>query len=372
MKKLGFGMMRLPLLDPNDVTKVDLDQVCRMADAFLQAGFTYFDTAYMYHSHMSEIMFREAVAKRHPRDSYFLTTKMPTMFLKNVSDHERIFQEQCEKCGVTYFDNYLLHNLNTRNYPIAERLDTFGFGRQLKAEGRIRHLGFSFHDRPELLEKILLAHPETEFVQLQLNYIDWDNENIQSRKCYEVCEKYHKPVIVMEPIKGGTLANIVPEAANLFKAQEPDLSVASWAIRFAASQPNVMMVLSGMSNMEQMADNMSYMKDFKPLTDREMNVIAQVVQMINASIAIPCTACGYCVEGCPKHIPIPKYFAFYNQQKQFGEKSNAKFYYGNYKADAAYGKAVDCIACKQCEKACPQHLKISELMKDVSAIFDAP
>ncbi|MDO5516087.1 MAG: aldo/keto reductase [Clostridium sp.] len=370
MKKLGFGMMRLPLKNADDPTSIDLKHVCRMADAFIEKGFTYFDTAYMYHNNMSEIAFREAVVKRHPRGSYTIATKMPTMMLKTESDHERIFNEQLEKTGVEYFDYYLLHCLNTRNYKTAEKLKTFEFCKNMRDQGKIKHLGFSYHDSPELLEEILKKHPETEFVQLQLNYIDWDNENIQSRRCYEVCEKYDKKVVVMEPIKGGTLAKVVPEAEKLFKDYAPKASVSSWAIRFAASRKNVFMVLSGMSNYEQLEDNTSYMTDFKPLSDEEEDIIKKAVGLINASIAIPCTACRYCVAGCPKNIPIPNYFAFYNSQKQFGNQSNAKFYYANFKANDSYGNASDCIKCKQCEKACPQHLKVSELMQDVSEIFD--
>lgn len=370
MKKLGFGMMRLPLKKADDPTSIDLEHVCRMVDTFIEKGFTYFDTAYMYHNGMSEKIFKEAVEKRHPRDSYTIATKMPTMMLKCKDDHERIFNEQLEKTGVEYFDYYLLHCLNTRNYATAEKLKTFEFCKKMKDEGKIKHLGFSYHDNPELLEEILKKHPETEFVQLQLNYIDWDNENIQSRRCYEVCEKYDKKVVVMEPIKGGTLAKVVPEVEKLFKDYAPEASVPSWAVRFAASRKNVFMVLSGMSNYEQLEDNTSYMADFKPLSSVEEDIIKKAVDLINASIAIPCTACRYCVAGCPKKIPIPNYFAFYNSQKQFGDHSNAKFYYANFKGNDAYGNASDCIGCRQCEKACPQHLKVSELMKDVAEVFD--
>lgn len=370
MKKLGFGMMRLPLKKADDPTSIDLEQVCRMADTFIKKGFTYFDTAYMYHNNMSEVAFKEAVAKRYSRDSFVLATKMPTMMLKTAEDHQRIFNEQLAKTGVEYFDYYLLHCLNAKNYETAEKLKTFEFCKKMQDEGKIKHLGFSYHDNPELLEEILKAHPETEFVQLQLNYIDWDNENIQSRRCYEVCEKYDKKVIVMEPIKGGILAKVVPEVEKLFKDYAEDSSVPSWAVRFAASRKNVFMVLSGMSDYEQVEDNTSYMEDFKPLSSGEEEIIKKAVDLINASIAIPCTACRYCVAGCPKKIPIPNYFAFYNSQKQFGDQSNAKFYYANFKGNEAYGNASDCIKCGQCEKACPQHLKVSELMQDVAEIFD--
>ncbi|WP_446899829.1 aldo/keto reductase [Clostridium sp. LBM24168] len=367
-KKLGFGCMRLPVIKQDDPTSVDLLQFCRMVDVFLEKGFTYFDTAYMYHNYASEIMVKRALVERHPRDSYTIATKLPTMMLKAKEDMERIFNEQLEKCGVEYFDYYLLHCLNTPNYAIAQKLDSFTFIQKKKEKGRIRKIGFSYHDNAELLDEILTVHPEVEFVQLQLNYLDWDNANIQSHMCYEVCQKHEKPVIVMEPVKGGTLAKVPLEAEKLFKNYVPEMSVASWAVRFAASQPNVIMVLSGMSNYEQLVDNISYMQNFKDLNKEEMSVIDKAVGIINSSIAVPCTGCQYCVEGCPKKIPIPKYFALYNSFEQFGAASNSLFYYKNYVEN--YGRASDCIGCRQCEKHCPQHLSIIENLKEVAVKFD--
>ena len=367
-KKLGFGCMRLPLTDPEDQKSIDLEQMCRMTDTFLEKGFTYFDTAYMYHDYASETAVREALVKRHPRDSYTLATKLPMAMITEEEAMERIFGEQLEKCGVDYFDYYLLHCLNDANYRMVEKLDAFGFISKKKEEGRIRKIGFSYHDNAVLLDEILEAHPETEFVQLQLNYLDWDSVNIQSRECYEVCKKHGKPVIVMEPVKGGTLA-VVPEAAEeLMKSYAPDASPASWAVRFAASQPDVMMVLSGMSNYDQLLDNTSYMADFVPLNEEEMGIIQKVTEIINSSIAIPCTGCQYCVEGCPKEIPIPKYFALYNAYKQFGDQSNSVFYYKNHEGKS--GLAGDCVECGQCESRCPQHLTIIDYMKQVSELFD--
>lgn len=368
-KKLGFGCMRLPMTNPQDQTSVDMPQLCQMVDTFLERGFTYFDTAYMYHDYVSEIMVREALVKRHPRESYTLATKMPTMMLKNKEDMERIFNEQLEKCGVDYFDYYMLHCLNAANYAIAQALESFEFIRRKKDEGKIRSIGFSHHDNAELLEEILDAHPEVEFVQLQLNYLDWENANIQSRKCYEVCVKHGKPVIVMEPVKGGTLATVPAEAERLLKAYSADRSVASWAVRFAASQPEVMMVLSGMSSIDQLTDNTGYMQNFKPLNDEEMAILNKVTEIVNANIAIPCTGCHYCVEGCPKNIPIPEYFALYNAFEQFGEQSNSRFYYMNF-VDK-HGRASDCIGCHQCEIHCPQHLSIAECLKEVGKTLDA-
>ncbi len=370
MKKLGFGCMRLPLLDETNPASVDIKHVFQMVDTFLLRGFTYFDTAYTYHAMQSEAVVREALVKRHPREAFQLATKLPTMRLTCREDQERIFAEQLQKCGVSYFDYYLLHELGAHSYETAKKLDSFSFVRQKKAEGAIRRIGFSFHDSAQLLDEILTEHPEMEFVQLQINYLDWDNESIQSRKCWEVARRHSKPVIVIEPVKGGTLANVPKAAEQLFFRCRPDRSIASWAIRFAASLDNVMMVLSGMSTLEQLMDNLSYMEQFEPLSEKEHAVIRQAAAMLLRSVAIPCTACRYCLDECPAHLPIPQFFALYNAEQQALNQSfsTQQAYYSNL--TRSNGRASDCLGCKKCEASCPQHIHVADWMKAVANTFD--
>ncbi len=371
-KKLGFGLMRLPQNDPGDPGNIDFEELKKMVDLFIERGFTYFDTAWMYNAFKSEDAVKEVLTSRHPRETYTLATKLHSAFIETEEDRDKVFNAQLQKTGAGYFDYYLLHGIEGSMLEKYERLNCFDWLLNKKKEGLVRHCGFSFHDTPEILDKILTDHPEMEFVQLQINYLDWESEWIQSRKCYETAVKHGKPVVVMEPVKGGTLAKVPQEVIDLFKAHEPELSVPSWAIRFVASLENVMVVLSGMSNLKQLDDNTSYMKDFKPLTKEEIELCHEAAQIINSQIAIPCTACHYCTEGCPMNICIPEYFSLYNEDmREDLEEKGWTINFSNYdNLNDRHGKASDCIGCGQCESVCPQHLQIIDLLKDVSKHFE--
>lgn len=367
MPKLGFGLMRLPEKDG----VIDLEQVCRMADAYLDAGLTYFDTAYVYHGGNSEKIVKEALVKRHPRDSFTVATKLPAWCMKEEADRDRIFNEQLERCGVDYFDFYLLHSVEEGgNGETYDRLNCWEWAMAKKAAGQIRHFGFSFHGSPEYLEKLLDTHPEVEFVQIQLNYADWENPVVQSGRLYEILRSRGIPIVVMEPVKGGTLAKLTPELEARFKEVRPEASVASWALRFVASLPGVMTVLSGMSSPEQMADNLKTITHFEPLTDAEKTVVEDVRRTIMSAKQIGCTACRYCTDGCPMNIAIPDVFRAVNTMKLYHEEFRPKAFYKGL-VGQGHGRAADCVACGQCESVCPQHLPIIELLKDASARLDS-
>jgi len=351
MKKLGFGLMRLPKTDPEVPESINIPAFTEMVDRFLERGFTYFDTAYMYHNAESERAVKTALTSRVGRERYLLATKMPTMKLETEEDMERIFNEQREKCGVEYFDYYLIHCLNTRLYEVATRLGTFDFCLQKKAEGKIRRFGFSFHDSAEVLDKILTEHPEVEFVQLQINYLDWNSPTVQSRLCYEVARKHGKDIIIMEPVKGGALANVPDRVKEILKnSGHPEQTPAQWALRFAATLPGVIMVLSGMSDMDQLSQNTLLFDSIEPLTDAEKDMLFRCADEINRSVAVSCTGCEYCTADCPKQIPIPQWFDLYNK--------------GGDPTELAKNRTTpaDCIACGKCEKQCPQKLPIRRLL----------
>ena len=370
-KKLGFGLMRLPLTNPADDSSIDIELTKKMVDIYLERGFTYFDTAIMYCGMKSQNAVKEVLTKRYPRDRFTLATKLHADFFNSFEERDRIFKDQLESTGVDFFDYYLIHDVGSDRYDKYVKYDCFNWLKELKAQGLVKHFGFSFHDNAEMLEKILSEQPDVEFVQLQLNYLDWESEGVQSRKCYEVCEKYGKPVVVMEPVRGGTLANVPKRAEKLFLDYDPDASVASWAIRFAASQPNVKMVLSGMSNMEQMEDNTGFMSDFKPLNEEELSIVKEAEKIIHDSLAIPCTGCSYCTEGCPMKIAIPRYFALYNLD-MLEKDMDAWRPQGTYYERLAqvFGRPSECIACGKCEGICPQHLPIIEDLKIVANHFE--
>ena len=371
-KKLGFGLMRLPVNDSANAADVDIEQVKQMVDLFMEKGFTYFDTAWMYNGFASENVAREALVSRYPRESFTLATKLHAGFFNSLEDRDKVFNAQLEKTGAGYFDYYLLHGIEAAMYPKYEEFDCFNWLLEKKAQGLVKHAGFSFHDTPELLDEILTKHPEMEFVQIQLNYLDWESEWIQSRAVYETAVKHNKPVIVMEPVKGGTLAKVPADVEQMFKSADPEKSVPSWAIRFAASQPGVMVVLSGMSNLEQMEDNLSYMENFTPLTEEETALCFKAADMINSKITVPCTGCSYCTEGCPMHIAIPKYFSIYNEDmREDLEEKGWTINFTNYQIlNQTFGKASDCIQCGQCEGVCPQHLPIIKYLQDVAKHYE--
>ena len=364
-KKLGFGLMRMPI-GADD--KVDEKQVCDMVDHFLSEGFVYFDTAYIYHGGESENVIKRCLVDRYDRSKYYLATKLPSFIIEKEEDMDRIFNDQLNKCGVEYFDLYLVHALNAKEYEKMNGFKAFEYVSDLKAAGKVKFMGFSFHDKAEVLDKILTEHPEVDFVQLQINYYDWEKPDVEAKLCYETAVKHGKPVIVMEPIKGGSLANPSEEANKLIK-EEYGNTPSALALSFVATLDNVMMVLSGMSSIEQMKENTALMKDFKPIGDKELKLIDKVVEIIDSVPTIPCTGCKYCVDGCPMKIRINGFFSLYNKDLKFG---NGKFDKAGYERIGRdeFGKAGDCMGCGACENVCPQHITIRDNLKKIAECYE--
>ncbi|MBR2809502.1 MAG: aldo/keto reductase [Erysipelotrichaceae bacterium] len=360
--KLGFGLMRLPRLENNEI---DVEQVKEMVDLFIEAGGTYFDTAFVYQG--SEEAIRKALVERYPRDSYTLASKCmisPDGSIDEAAAKKEI-ETSLERTGAGYFDYYLIHAVQRSNYQLYEKYGIWDYVKELKEKGLIKHYGFSFHADPELLQELLEKHPDAEFVQLQLNYADWENPGVASRRNWEICKKYGKPVTVMEPVKGGILADPIDTVKAIFDRENNGMSYASWALRFIASKENLLAVLSGMSSVEQMKDNLSFMKDFKPLTEHEEEVIKEAQAALDNDKSIPCTGCHYCTKGCPMSIPIPEIFTVENRKKGSPEFRTKREY---MIVTAGRGKASDCIQCGQCEAACPQHLPIISLIEQARAL----
>ncbi|NEX01521.1 hypothetical protein SAMN04487829_1115 [Pseudobutyrivibrio sp. NOR37] len=365
--KLGFGLMRLPK-EKDNPTKIDIERTKEMVDMFMKAGLTYFDTAFVYDGGESEKAAKLALVDRYPRESYTLATKLASFAATDEASAKQELLTSLERTGAGYIDYYLLHALQDGNYKKYDEWHLWDYVKEMKEKGLIKHWGFSFHSTPERLDEILTAHPDAEFVQLQINYADWNNPDVQSRACYEVARKHGKSIVVMEPIKGGTLANPPKAVRDLLTSARPDLSVASWAIRFVASLDGIITVLSGMSTEEQMADNLSYMADFKPLSEDEKKVIKQAQDILDGIDSIPCTSCHYCTDGCPMQIPIPEIFSARNKQLIWEQKEAGQADYD--KAVSNKGMASACIQCGQCEGVCPQHIDIINRLQDCAAAFE--
>ncbi len=363
--KLGFGLMRLPKTEGG---KIDIEHTKKMVDMFMEAGQTYFDTAYVYDNGESERAAKAALVDRYPRESFTLATKMCSWAAEDEAGVKKQLQTSLERTGAGYFDYYLLHAIQNGNIGAYDKFHLWDFVREQKEKGLIKHWGFSFHAGPELLEELLTKHPDAEFVQLQINYADWENDGVAARANYEVVRRHGKSVVVMEPVKGGSLANPPEAVQEVFKAANPGASFASWAIRYAASLDGIITVLSGMSNIDQMADNLSYMKDFKPLDAAERAAIQEAQELINGVKSIPCTGCRYCVRGCPMGIAIPDIFAARNRQLIWGQLEGGTADYAAAVKNGAPASA--CVECGQCESVCPQHIDVIQRLKDCAAVFE--
>lgn len=372
MVQLGFGMMRLPLLDENDQTSIDVEQVKKMVDTYMESGFNYFDTAFVYHEGVGESTFKKTVVERYPRDSFKIATKLPLFVITEESQLEPIFAQQLENCGVDYIDYFMLHNVSGFTENAWKNVDLYSFIEKKKQEGKIKHIGISTHGDAEFLEEILFDHPELEFVLLQINYLDWEDEGIDAKKCWEVARKYNKKIMVMEPYKGGFLADVPEEAEKVMKEHAPDRSVVSWAMRFVANIEDIDVVLTGASTLEQLEDNIHEFKNADPLNDDEMEVIKEVTEIINSNITVDCTKCRYCVDACTEDIDIAKIFDLYNKHKMLKIDEWTQFgnAYLNYTKLPDVGIASDCIECEACLEECPQSINIPDVLKDVAKTFE--
>lgn len=370
-KPFGFGCMRLPVLEAEKPDSFNYKLIEEMFDEFLSRGFTYFDTAYVYHAFKGEAAVKKALVERYPRNAFQLATKLPLHDFKDAADMEKIFQAQLSNCGVDYFDFYLLHNMGQTVYDKCKKYHAFEFVKRKQEEGFIKYVGMSFHDTPELLDKVLAEYADDlDFLQLQINYADMEQSNVQARRCLEVANRYEKPVSVMEPCKGGTLVNLPEEAKQLLKAYSPERSEASWALRFAAQQPGVFMVLSGMNSMEQVRDNCSTFEQRELLSEEELDLLDKINEIRAKLVPIQCTGCEYCTHDCPQKIAIPQYFAAYNSQMQTtGGFSSQNIYFSNMNLSDR-GTPSDCIKCGLCEENCPQHLPIRDWLETVDAKFE--
>ena len=363
-KNFGFGCMRLPMKGK----EVDFEETAKMVDMFLANGFNYFDTAHGYLDGQSEIALKKCLTSRYPREAYILTNKLSGHYIEKNEDIRPFFQKQLEACGVDYFDFYLMHAQNKDLFAKYKQMHAYETVMELRDEGKIRHFGISFHDKAEVLDQILTEYPQIEVVQIQFNYVDYEDTSVESRKCYEVCCKHGKPVIVMEPVKGGLLANPPETVAQVLKAAAPEKDLPSWALRFAASLEGIITVLSGMSTLEQMEQNLATMKEFSPLSAQEQAVVAQAREALASLPSIPCTSCQYCVKGCPQGIPIPGVFSAMNTHLIYGNTERAKGNYGF--ATRGKGKASDCIQCGQCESVCPQHISIIRQLQQAAEVLE--
>lgn len=365
IKKLGFGLMRLPMIGED----VDTHQTKEMVDLFMDKGFSYFDTAFGYINGKSETVIKLALVDRYPRESFQLATKVPAWAVDTAEKAKAMIDTSLRRTGAGYFDYYLMHNVSESRKKVFDDFGIWDYMQELKEKGLVRHIGFSFHDKADVLDQILTEHPETEFVQLQINYADWESDSVQSRKCYEVALKHNKPIIIMEPIKGGVLTNPADSVRKIFEEADPTASLASWALRYAASLDNIITVLCGASTTTQMKDNLSFMADFRPLSPEEKTVIARATEALNAIPSIPCTSCGYCLKGCPQQLHIPEIFDALNRNMIFGDLHGAKM---NYKFSRMFGgaKPSECIECGKCEDVCPQQIKIIDALKESAALLE--